>query len=115
MSMDFPGIVFINYQNKLPPLVRGPKGPPKLEVGGRRPPYLLVYQIFKSTKSIFIRFWGRRIIDPPNREGYPHKKTEPGPLLPSPSLPSVTFFTSVKSKMAAKIKNKNKKNTLCKG
>ena len=31
----------------------------------------------------------------------PHKKTEPGPL------PSITFFTSVKSKMATK-KNTNK-------
>ena len=34
-------------------------------------------------------------------------KTEPGPL-PSSSLPSVTIFTSVKSKMVAKNKNKQK-------
>ena len=57
MSMDFPGFFFsliikINY----PHLSQGPKSPlnppQELEVGGRRPPYLLVF--FYVTP---IRFW----------------------------------------------------------
>ena len=49
MSMDFPGIFFINYSNKFPHMSGGLKGPvsplQELKVGGRRPPYLLVFYI----------------------------------------------------------------------